>query len=272
MNKILLLGLILNGVEVHDVQRDFSRDRRFYEGINVDGYAIGKEQLVHTRRISRQSASQVISGCSWQPFFKVGEPVFKHHFVPRRNVGLFFTLFHLIEALGIQLACEFLIWLPNDTRQPLEIADIKSVLCALDKHLIEERLDDFPLSLFDIIPGKTGEPRRNHVPCSDRLLGIEVSRWCAKGVDAQRQSLGAQGGPNSDLTHVHEFLCPSDIPSGSLQFCWLNPKCQSSKIALRVDDERRNFGERRFFNERLCHDCFSRPRGAKHGSVTGENH
>ena len=47
LNEILLLVLVLDGVQVDDVERNFARDGRLNKRIDVDGYAVGEEQLVH---------------------------------------------------------------------------------------------------------------------------------------------------------------------------------------------------------------------------------
>ena len=47
LDEVLLLVLVLNGVQVDDVERNFTRDGRLDKGIDVDGDAVGEEQLVH---------------------------------------------------------------------------------------------------------------------------------------------------------------------------------------------------------------------------------
>ena len=63
LDEILLLILILDGVEVDDVEWNFPRNRRLDEGINVDGNAVGKEQLIHAGGKSGKSASEIVSRC-----------------------------------------------------------------------------------------------------------------------------------------------------------------------------------------------------------------
>ena len=61
LDKILLLIFVLNGVQVDDVERDFSGNRRLDEGSDVDGDAVGKQQLIDTGGKCCQAAGEVVA-------------------------------------------------------------------------------------------------------------------------------------------------------------------------------------------------------------------
>ena len=202
MYEILLLRLILNGIEIDDVEWNLPRNCWLYESIDIDRHAVGEKQLIHSRGISGQSSCKIVTSCLWQPLFKISKAVFHHHFVPSRNIGLFFPLFNFIEAFRVQLASKLLVWFANNPRQSLEVSNVEPVLRSFNEYFIQERLDDFPLGFLNIIAGEARESRSNHVPCSNRFFCIKVCRWSSKRVDTERQPLAPQRRPNSHFTHI----------------------------------------------------------------------
>ena len=140
----------------------------------------------------------------------------------------------------------------------MEIADIEAAARALNQDFIEKRLDGFPLGFLHVKSCQIGESSRHHVPRRDGFLSIQIGRWGAKRVDAQRQSFAAERRPNPDLAPVEQLLGPCDDAVFFLEFAHVNPEGEPRQVALRVDNERGNAGERSFLNERFRHHGLSR--------------
>ena len=61
LDEVLLLVLVLNRVQVDDVQWNFPGNSRLNKRIDVNGHAVGEEQLVHARGKGCKPASKVVS-------------------------------------------------------------------------------------------------------------------------------------------------------------------------------------------------------------------
>ena len=92
LNEVLLLIFILNGVQIDDVQGNFPRDCRLDERIDVDGNAIGKQQLIHARGKGCEATGEVVARGFWQAFLKIRQAMFNHHFVPGGRVHTVFLI------------------------------------------------------------------------------------------------------------------------------------------------------------------------------------
>ena len=220
LDEVLLLILVLNGVQVHDVERNFSRDRRLNKRIDVDGDAVGKQQLIHARRKGCQPASEIVPCGFGQTLFEVRQAMFHHHLVPRRWVHTFFFIFG--KALRVEMANELLMWFTNDASQRLEITNVQTATGPLHQDFVKERLDRLTLCFFHVKPGQVRKPSRHHVPRRDGLFRVQVGGWGAERVDAQRQPFAAKRRPNSHFTTVQQLLGPSYDSVLFLQFLKVN--------------------------------------------------
>ena len=271
LNEVLLLLLVLNRVEVHDVQRHLAMNGRLNKRIDVNGYAVGKEQLVHAAREGSQTTAQFEARGFGQPLFKIGQPVFHHDFCPCGRFHGLFSFFDIHKTLGVQVLGERQVWVTNHLGEGLEIVNIQPRFRAFDQDFVQKRLDGLPLGFFHIVPSEVGEASRHHVPRCDRFFRVQISRRSSKRVDAERQPLAAQRRPHSNFTHVEQLLGSRHVPVLALEFVKVNAQRQTSEVALWIDDKGRDACQRRFFDEGLGHHGFPRAGGTQHGTVARQH-
>ena len=166
-------------------------------------------------------------------------------------------LVRLCEALGIQVPKEGVVGFAHHARQRLEVRHVQPNARALDEHFVQVGFDRLALRLLDIVSGQAGEPRGHHVPCRDRLFGVQIRRRCVKRVDAQRQTLAAQRRPNAHFRAVHQLAHPRRILALGFDGGCVASKREAGEVALRVDDEGGNACKRRLLDEGLGHHRLS---------------
>ena len=273
MHEVLLLVLVLNRVQVDDVEGNLAGHRWFGEGIDVDRHAVGKEQLVDAAGEGRQPPSQLVPRGFGQALLEVGQPVITGDHRPWWQLrGFPFEfLVRLCEALGIQVPKEGVVGFAHHARQRLEVRHVQPDARALDEHLVQVGFDRLALRFFDVVAGQAGEARGYHVPCRDCLFGVQVRRRCVERIDAQRQSLAAQGRPNAHLRAVHQLAHPRRILALGFDGGCVAPKREAGQIALWVDDEGGDARKRRLLDEGLGHHRLPAARAAEHGRMAGQD-
>ena len=227
--------------------------------------------MVHPARKRSQTSTKFQSRGLWQAFFEVGQSVLHHNFSPRWRFNRLFAFFHIGKTFRVQVLGERQMGVPYNTRQGLEIVDIKSGFCALHQNFIQERFDGFSLCFFNIVTCQIGETSRHHVPCRDRLFRIKPSRRCSKRVNAQRQALASKRCPNPHFTRIKKSASPSGITVLVLQLIGVDAQRQPSKVALGVNDEGRDASQCRFFDQGFRHHRLSRSRRSEHGTVASQH-
>ena len=175
------------------------------------------------------------------------------------------------EAFWIQVPEKSIVGFADHPGQGLEISDVQADARPLDQHFVEVGLDRLALGLFHVITCQTGESGGHHVPRRDGFLGVQVGRRCVKGVDAQRQALAAQRRPDADLRAVEQSAHARRILALGLDGGCVAPKRKAGEVALWIDDQGRNAGERGLFDQRLRHHRLAAAGAAEHGGVTGQD-
>ena len=166
-------------------------------------------------------------------------------------------LVRLCEALGIQVPKEGVVGFAHHARQRLEVRHVQPNARALDEHFVQVGFDRLALRLLDVVSGQAGESGGHHVPCGDRLFGVQVRRRCVKRIDAQRQTLAAQRRPNAHFRAVHQLAHPRRILALGFDGGCVASKREAGEVALRVDDEGGNACKRRLLDEGLGHHRLS---------------
>ena len=161
------------------------------------------------------------------------------------------------EAFWIQVPQEGIVGFAHHARKGLEIGHVQADARALDEHFVEVGFDRLALRFFDVVTGQAREPSRHHVPCGDGLFRVEVGGWSVEGIDAQRQPLAAQRRPDADFRAVEQSAHPRRILALGFDGGCVAPKREAGEVALRIDDQGRNAGERGLFDERLGHHRLS---------------
>ena len=150
-------------------------------------------------------------------------------------------------------------WLTHHASEGLEITDIEPATGSFHENFIEKRLDRFPLSLLHVKTCEVGKASSDHVPCGDGFFGVQIGRRRSERINAKGQALASKRRPYPNFATVEQLLGSGDNPVLFLELAHIDAEGQPSEVTLRVDDEGRNASERRFFDERLGHDGFSRP-------------
>ena len=143
--------------------------------------------------------------------------MFKHYLVPCWDIWLF-SIFVFNKTERIEEFSELMMGFSNNASKRLKITNIQSTTRSFDKNFIKKGFDHFALCFLYVVPCKTCETCCNHVPSSNCLFRVQVSRWCPKRIYAQRQSFASQGRPNSNLTVFQKFAFPFDITITIEQF------------------------------------------------------